>query len=140
MNAVIVVVTLAAIPFALYLFGAFTLGTVDAAATPDVPDCADFEFDASEWQGDSREEQGRGLAACETLQGVPREEVLALLGEPDDRGGVGPKRGFRFAYEAGTSFDPSGTGGTTLELTVRFEDGVVEGTGFTRWTPYGEMD
>ena len=142
LNAVVVVVTLAAIPLAFYAFTRFTADTVEAVAEPDVPDCGDFEFDGSDWdegpRSDDRAEQSRGLAACETLSGSSRQQVMALLGRPAD---VRRVRGeLRITFPGGRGFDATGYGSDDVLLTVRFTGGRVKATGAHGGTALADWD
>src|SRR5215203_3917447 len=85
MNIAVVILITVVVPFAVYGAGslAWSAFWADSGSGLDSPDCGEFQFDAGEWaetSGDNRAEQANGLANCDRLLGLTREQVDEMLG------------------------------------------------------------
>jgi len=134
MNIAVVALIVVVVPFAIYGAGslawnAFVSGSDNQL---DPPDCDEFRFDAAEWDdasGDAPAEQANGLAHCDLLLGMTRDEVGDMLGPADTS-----KRGFAaFAL-------PESDGGGKRRLLIRLKEGEVTRAEYVDSTDFPEYD
>jgi hypothetical protein len=85
------------------------------------PDCDSYSFERDEWRGtgeDSREHQAEALAECDSLVGLTRPEVTAMLGPHSLERRIKP---FDWGFSAGWVNDGFGPGDGQM-LYVQFGD------------------
>ncbi len=124
LNLLIVVLTLFAIFAVPYVV--VKTDVIAAVFSHNEVDCDGFEFDQEEWldvaDEEGRGEQAEGLAKCDSIVGLSRDEVRALLGDPR---GI---RGGRWRYFAGVVEGDFGYRGRP-SLNVAFNHGRVTKVG-----------
>lgn len=122
LNLLVVALTIVAIFAVPYVV--VKTHVIGAVLGEDRVDCDDFEFDRTDWVGedeDDRQDQAQGLAECDYLSGLQRDEVAAMLDEGRDR----HPNPDRWAYSAGWTNDFIGPGdGVTLNVYFGKDDAV----------------